>query len=110
MSKAYMGAVVRYCGHEGTFIADIRLVAGANVINANGPVTGESLNRDPADYALATHQLDDFPEAGGWFPRRGFFVVPEKQVTQISGEQRKVLVQTKKKVNAQYAARGGRNA
>ena len=80
MSKAKMGAVVQYCGHNGTFIADIFEVAGANVVRANGPVTGGNLMR-PAKGA--THHLQDFPVGGFWRPDLGTFVVPENQVTEL---------------------------
>ena len=50
MSKAHMGATVKYCGHDGTFIADIFVVGNVNVVRANGPVTGNNIKR-PADNA-----------------------------------------------------------
>ena len=83
MNRACMGALVRYCGHKGVFVADIRVVAGAVVIQANGPITPGNLNRDPGDYQFATHHVSDFPEAGAWLPRIGILVVPDKQVTDL---------------------------
>ena len=80
MSKAKMGAKVQYCGHDGTFIADVFLVAGVNVVRANGPVTSGNLAR-PAKGA--THHLMDFPEAGFWRPDIGVFVVPKNQVEEL---------------------------
>ena len=80
MSEAAIGAMVRYCGHNGTFVADIFRIAGVNVIRANGPVTMKTLTR-PAK--APTHQLEDFPQAGFWRPDLGVFVVPEAQVTKL---------------------------
>ena len=81
--KSCMGAQVRYCGHDGTFVADIFLVAGANVVRAVGPVTGDNLHRPATG---ATHHLDDFPLSGFWRPDLGVFVVPEGQVVALNGE------------------------
>lgn len=75
-----MGAVVQFCGHDGTFIADIFNINGVNVVVANGEVTTENLTR-PAKGA--THHLNDFPQEGCWKPHRGFFVVPERQVKEL---------------------------
>lgn len=80
MSKAAMGATVCYCGHDGTFIADVFEVAGANVVRANGPITPGNLKR-PAKGA--THHLMDFPTAGFWRPDLGVFVVPKAQVEKL---------------------------
>jgi hypothetical protein len=35
MSKPAIGAVVQYCGHKATFIADIFEIEGVNVVRAN---------------------------------------------------------------------------
>jgi hypothetical protein len=75
-----VGALVRYCGHRGVFVADIILVGNAAVIRASGPVTGETLTRGDWEYDNATHHLFDFPTAGYWNPQLGVFVVPAKQV------------------------------
>ena len=80
MSKSKMGARVKYCGHDGTFVADIFEVKGANVVRANGPVTGSNLDRQAND---ATHYLSDFPSAGFWCPQLGIFVVPKNQVKEL---------------------------
>lgn len=80
MSKPAIGAKVAYCGHDGYFIADILLVAGANVVRADGPVEVGNLER-PADGA--THTILDFPVSGFWRPDLGVFVVPKDQVTEI---------------------------
>lgn len=80
MSRAAMGAKVQYCGHDGTFIADIFRIGNINVVNANGPVTPSNLERPAVG---ATHRLRDFPEAGFWSPNKGVFVVPEKQVVEL---------------------------
>lgn len=80
MCDAKMGAKVKYCGHDGTFVADIFNVDGVNVVLANGPVTMGNLIRPAAN---PTHQLEDFPKAGFWRPDLGVFVVPEFQVTRL---------------------------
>jgi hypothetical protein len=80
MAEAYMGAVVRYGGHRGTFIADIFVIAGANVLHASRPITMENLDRDEFAYTRATHELMDFPGPAVWKPEHAFFVVPKKQV------------------------------
>jgi hypothetical protein len=80
MSKAKMGAKVQYCGHDGTFVADIFVIAGANVVRSNGPVTSKTLERPTTG---ATHHLMDFPSAGFWRPDLGVFVVPKAQVKEL---------------------------
>ena len=80
MSKARMGAIVQYSGQNGVFVADIFEVAGANVVRANGPVTGFNLTR-PAKHA--THHLTDMPVGGFWRPDVGVFVVPKNQVKEL---------------------------
>jgi len=84
MSKAFMGATVQYCGHDGYFLADIHEVGNTNVINAaSGRVDIDKLTR-PAKGA--THILVDFPQAGFWKPYKGIFVVPSNQVREIVNE------------------------
>ena len=80
MSKAKMGTIVQYCGHDGFFVADIFKVGNVNVVKANGPVTPDSIRR-PAQNA--THHLVDFPSAGFWRPDIGVFVVPKAQVKEL---------------------------
>ena len=80
MAKPAIGAVVRYCGHDGVFIADIFLIDKVNVVRANGPVNPGNIKRK-GELGKATHQLSDFPACGYWGAERGVFVVPEKQVT-----------------------------
>lgn len=70
------GAIVQYCGHDATFIADVITVADAVVIRANGPVE-KNLQRPAKN---PTHHLVDFPAAGYWNPQLGVFVVPKSQV------------------------------
>jgi hypothetical protein len=79
MSKAKMGALVQYCGHDGTFVADIFEVAGANVVRANGPVTPGNITRPAIG---ATHRISD-SEGGFWRPDLGVFVVPKSQVEEL---------------------------
>jgi hypothetical protein len=80
-----VAALVQFCGHRGTFVADISVVAGAAVVRASGPITMENLNRDPTRYALATHHVADFPGEGFWRPELGVLVVPAEQVTVLAG-------------------------
>ena len=82
MKKGKPGAVVIYCGHNATFIADIYLVGNVNVVRANGPVD-KHLDRSEGATEKATHHLSDFPQPGFWRPDLGVFVVPEKQVTEL---------------------------
>jgi len=81
MSKAKMGATVQYCGHDGTFVADIFKIGNVNVIKANGLVTPGNIRR-PAQ--KATHHLVDFPSAGFWRPDIGIFVVPQAQLEELN--------------------------
>ena len=75
--KGRIGAIVRYCGHDATFIADVIEVGGACVVIANGQID-KHLERPASEDA--THHLVDFPVAGYWSPRTGVFVVPSAQV------------------------------
>lgn len=87
MAKAAIGATVIYCGHRGTFIADIYEVGNVNVVHASREVTPENLERDGMEGpAGATHHLLDFPTAGFWKPRHGVFVVPKEQVKELNAE------------------------
>ena len=81
MAKPAMGARVLYCGHRGTFIADIWELGNVNIVHASREVSGENLDRDGVE--AATHHLTDFPKAGFWKPRLGVFVVPKDQVKEI---------------------------
>jgi hypothetical protein len=80
MSKAAMGALVQFCGHDGYFLADIFVVAGANVVRASHKVTAGNITRPATG---ATHHLTDFPTAGFWRPELGVFVVPQDQVREL---------------------------
>jgi hypothetical protein len=82
MAKACIGAWVQYCGHNGCFIADIWEVGDANVIVASFPILPEMLDRQ----RQPTHHMVDFPKNGYWKPSKGIFVVPQKQVTNLLGE------------------------
>jgi hypothetical protein len=78
MAKSRMGALVLYCGHKGSFVADIWEIGNVNVVVASRPVLPENLDR----HSEPTHHMIDFPEAGYWKPYKGMFVVPEAQVTE----------------------------
>ena len=80
MSEPAMGARVKYCGHDGYFIADIFKVGNCNVVRANGPVTGDTIKRPAKNI---THELSDFPKPGFWGSQVGVFVVPCEQVKKV---------------------------
>jgi hypothetical protein len=82
--KTTMGAEVLYCGHNGTFVADIIEIEGAVVVRPNGPVKLDRLKRDMASVRAATHHLTDSPTAGFWRPDLGVFVVPAAQVKKFT--------------------------
>lgn len=70
-----------YCGHDGYFVADLIIVGGACVVIAASPNAadpGKLFRND--ELGPPTHHLADFPQAGVWLPRKGFFVVPSAQV------------------------------
>ena len=81
-----IGALVRYCGHKGVFVADIIAIEGAAVVRPSGPVTPETLDRSSTSYAKATHHVVDYPSGGFWRPDLGVFVVPANQVTVLTGK------------------------
>ena len=81
MSKATIGAHVKFCNHAGWFTADIYKIGNVNVVRANGPVTTDNIVRD--DQEAITHELRDFPVSGFWRPDLGVFVVPESQVIRV---------------------------
>jgi hypothetical protein len=82
MAKSKVGARVKFCNHDGWFIADIYEIAGANVIRANGEVNHVTLNRK--NLGSITHRLIDFPVQGFFRPDIGVFVVPSNQVTEVT--------------------------
>lgn len=75
--KAGVGVMVRYCGHDAMFIADVIEVGDACVVVAADKIDS-CLIRPATDEA--THHLVDWPKAGYWSPRTGIFVVPRDQV------------------------------
>lgn len=77
-----MGALVRYCGHKGVFIADIHHIAGAVVIRGN-PNIEKVLSRSDSDYEAADYHLLDFPGPIYWNPRDGIFVVPKGNLKEV---------------------------
>lgn len=79
MAKSCIGAWIRYCGHNGCFIADIYEIGNVNVVNAGAPVLPEHLERE----LPATHHMVDFPVAGFWKPLKGIFVIPQEQVKEL---------------------------
>ena len=88
-AKAGAGVIVRYCGHNASFLADVYEIGGACVVVASGPLQnghqdGSGLQR-PAS-PKATLHLVDFPQAGYWQPRKGIFVVPSAQLRFLKSE------------------------
>jgi hypothetical protein len=86
VAKSKMGAIVRYCGHNGCFIADVHEIAGANVVVASRPVRPDNIERGAAWLAGATHHIVDWPKSGYWRPEKGIFVVPKDQVKELQPE------------------------
>jgi hypothetical protein len=81
MTKSRIGAIVRYCGHEGVFVADVLEVGNACVVHAaSKPVNGDTILRGATALARATHHIVDSPNAAFWKPHLGVFVVPSAQV------------------------------
>lgn len=82
-SLSRSGALVRYCGHDAMFVADVYVIGECGhevvAILANGDVGQNRFLIRPATDE-ATHHLRDFPTAGMWKPQRGVFVVPAEQV------------------------------
>jgi hypothetical protein len=82
MSESKMGAVVIYCGHDASFVADIHRIGDVNVVIAHGTGSEAGFNSHltrPAD-PEATHHLVDFPGPVYWSAARGVFAVPEGNV------------------------------
>lgn len=73
MSKTKTGAIIWYCGHDASFVADTFEVAGAVVIRACGRVTMDSVVR-PCSPEWDFHITDFRPCF--WRPDIGVFVVP----------------------------------
>lgn len=73
------GAMVRYCGHDGMFPADVYEIGEAVVIHCPTPISPDMLLR-PAIGRWWTHWVVDFPMAGFWRPQTGVLVVPSAQV------------------------------
>lgn len=74
-----MGVMVKYCGHNGSFIADVWELGPFAFVQASAPVKAETLDR----VTRPTHRLSDFPKAGIWQPHNGMFVVPKTQVEEL---------------------------
>ena len=85
MSESCIGARVRYCGHDDTFVADVFKVGNCNVVRASRtPLDAPGFNDMLERSAMgATHHLVDYPDMGFWRPDLGVFVVPEEQVTEL---------------------------
>lgn len=81
MSAAKMGAMVLYCGHDASFVADVYRVGDCNVIVANGSLDTKGNLQRPAA-ADCTHHVSD-AQGGVWKPNRGLFAVPEKACTEL---------------------------
>lgn len=73
------GVLVQYCGHKGSFVADVFEVAGAYVVRPNGPIDLGNLDRQSSPEYWVT----DYPEAGFWRPDLGVLVVPKEQLVKM---------------------------
>lgn len=84
--RDHIGAIVRPCGHDGVFMADIRLVGKDSVMVVANPRAAEpeALFRK-GEIGEPTHLMVDFPKTYYWNAKRGFFVVPKEQV-QVVGK------------------------
>lgn len=77
-----VGACVQYCGHKGSFLADIIEVGNAVVVRASGPVTPGNIER--IGYDECDYHLSDFPGPVFWRPDLGVFVVPRANLTKLN--------------------------
>lgn len=72
-----IGAIIRYCGHDAWFVADVMQVGNTLVIRAPTAVTMENVRRPcRPDYDF---HIDDFNPCF-WRPDLGVFVVTVKSV------------------------------
>lgn len=94
MAEPAIGVTVRYCGHKGTFLADIWKIGNVNVVHAAQPITMENLDRSEYAYEYATHIIVDAPLAGFWRPLQAIFVLPVDQVVELKDAE----------IKAKYAA------
>lgn len=85
IKKSIMGAQVLYCGHKGSFAADIHVANGVAVVV--GPEPRDRRFTDLLDRyspsSVATHHLMDFPKPIYWNETRGVFVVPVEQIREL---------------------------
>lgn len=77
-------AIIRYCGHDASFVADIYMVGTAAVVRATGPITQERRLTRPYDQKW-THWVIDNPDQGFWRPDLGVLVVPQTQLLKRKG-------------------------
>ena len=77
----WSGINVQFCGHEGYFIADVRILKGCAIVHASAPVSPDSIYRNN-EFGPATHIVVDFP-VGFWKPQLGVFVVPRDQFREL---------------------------
>lgn len=79
-------AVILYCGHSATFVADI--IVTPHAVTVIGKVRGSKLNPIGLEYGAAAvakaawHISDEFPGTY-WNPANGRFVLPRKAVTKL---------------------------
>lgn len=88
-----VGAVVQYCGHDATFVADIYVHDGVAVIHAGSAPIDDGLERPARN---PTHHVSDFPKAIFWKPRIGVLVVPASQVTTFENGDRRCPTKKRK--------------
>lgn len=86
IKETKFGVIVRYCGHDASFVADIVVVAGCAVIRASGEPIDSVLTRPCSQDA--EYHVEDIPEGGYWNPRKGILCVPVAQVAFIKKKPR----------------------
>ncbi len=84
ITKSKMGAKVQYCGHNGTFPADIFVHGETALVVAPGSINLDRISRPATG---ATHHMVDYPTALYWNPGRGYFMVPRNQVQVLENKE-----------------------
>jgi hypothetical protein len=82
MKKTATGVRVHYCGHDASFIADVREHAGVVVVI--GPENVEEHLQRPA--GKCQFHLVDCPVTIYWGRKRGVFAVPTAQLRDLRKE------------------------
>lgn len=84
---SWTSQAVLFCGHAGTFVADVFVTPFAVTVLSKGlkPVLGSTLDRRNVN-AATWHICDS---RGGYFrPQKGIFVLPREAVTRLTDANR----------------------